>query len=173
MLNISKDEAQLRVDQIKAFERELLHVEDESIISLSQIQQNNLKTYHNTLLKDLTSLYDVDSSKSDKQLSLGMKIASFLAALGLAFSIFFLFYQFWGSLVVNTQIIILVSTPIVLLGATLYLSKLESTSYYAKIASLLSFATFVLNLSMLGQIFNITPSPNAFFVWSIFALLLA
>ena len=30
MLNISKDEAQLRVDQIQAFERELLHVEDES-----------------------------------------------------------------------------------------------------------------------------------------------
>jgi len=173
MLNISKEEAQLRVDQIKAFEKELLHVENKGIISLSVIQKDDLKIYHDILLKDLTSSYDVDSTKSDKQLSLGMKIASFLAALGLAFSIFFLFYQFWGDLLVNTQVIILVSTPIVLLGATLYLSKLESTSYYAKIAGLLSFATFVLNLSMLGQIFNITPSPNAFFVWSIFALLLA
>ena len=34
-------------------------------------------------------------------------------------------------------------------------------------------ACFVLNLSVLGQIFNITPSQNAFLAWAAFALLLA
>lgn len=173
MLNISKDEAQQRVNQIRAFEAELLHVEDESIIALSEEQKDDLKTYHNVLIKKLTTMHDVDSTKSDRQLSLGMKIASFLAALGLAFSIFLMFFQFWGDLAQNSQIIILILTPLALLAITAKLSQIENTSYYAKIAALLSFTTFILNLAMLGQIFNITPSPNAFLVWSTFALLLA
>jgi hypothetical protein len=35
------------------------------------------------------------------------------------------------------------------------------------------FAAFVLNLSMFGQIFTITPSQNAFLVWGALALILA
>lgn len=173
MLNISKENAQQRVDDIKAFENELQHLENESIVALTDEQKENINTYHKVLIRDLTDTFDVDSSKHKKQLSLGMKIASFLAALGLAFSIFLLFFQFWGDFETNTQIVILIATPLILLGITMKLSFVESTSYYAKIAGLLSFATFILNLVMLGQIFNITPSPNALLVWSIFALLLA
>ncbi len=173
MLSSSKENAQERVEQIKSFERELLHVEQESIITLTQEQKNSIDTYHKDILSTLNNNFDIDTTNQAKQLSLGMKIASFLAALGLAFSIFFLFYKFWGSLVVSTQVGILLTTPLILLGVTFYLSRLETTSYYAKITGLLSFATFVLNLSMLGAIFNITPSPNAFFVWSLFALSIA
>ena len=162
--NISKNEAQQRVEQIRAFERELLHVEDENIITITQEQKNSIKKSHDNLLNTLISTFDVDSTSHKKQLSLGMKIASFAASLGLAFSIFLLFFQFWGDLDTNTQVIILIFTPLVLLGITMKLSYIESISYYAKIAALLSFATFILNLSMLGQIFNITPSPNAFLV---------
>ena len=102
-----------------------------------------------------------------------MKIASFLAALGLAFSIFFLFIQFWGNYTQNTQIVILILAPSLLLWFTMYLSKRQNNDYYTKIVALLSFVTFVLNLSMLGQIFNISPSPNALLVWSLFSFLLA
>ncbi len=52
-------------------------------------------------------------------------------------------------------------------------SARERTGYFAKLAALVSLACFVLNLSMLGQIFNITPSENAFLIWALFAFLLA
>ena len=173
MQSISKSDAQLRVDQIRCFEEELQNIQNDNVISLNDTQKQNILHYHKNILNTLTKTYDIDSSKEKKQLSLGMKIASFLAALGLAFSIFLLFYKFWAFLHVETQVGILISTPIVLLIATAFLSKLETTSYYAKITAMLSFSTFVLNLAMLGSIFNITPSPNAFFIWSVFALVLA
>ena len=49
----------------------------------------------------------------------------------------------------------------------------EKTGYFSKLAGLVTLTCFVLNLSMLGQIFNITPSENAFLVWALFAFLLA
>lgn len=165
--------AQKRADQIKSFQAELEILKDENIVSLSQEQDEKITKHHKKLLADYSLNFDIDTSKNEKQLSLGMKIASFLAALGLAFSIFFLFLQFWGSYAQSTQVVILIVTPSLLLGFTMYLSKQQNNDYYTKIAALLSFVTFVLNLSMLGQIFNISPSPNALFVWSLFAFLLA
>ncbi|MCF6331135.1 MAG: DUF2157 domain-containing protein [Sulfurimonas sp.] len=173
MKNISKDQAQHRANQIEAFEKELKYIEDDNIVTISQEQKNSIKTYHKTILKNLTASFDIDSTNKKKQLSLGMKITSFLAALGLAFSIYLMFLNFWGDFNTNTQVVILILTPLALLAITMKLSQIETTSYYAKIAGLLSFTTFVINLSMLGQIFNIAPSPNAFLIWSIFALLLA
>lgn len=173
MKHISKDQAQTRANQIESFERELKYIEDDNIINISEEQKNSIKTYHQAILQNLITSFDIDSTSKQKQLSIGMKIASFLAALGLAFSIYLMFLNFWGDFSTTSQIIILISTPLILLAITIKLSQIESTSYYAKITGLLSFATFVLNLSMLGQIFNIAPSPNAFLIWSIFALLLA
>ncbi|MBW1792558.1 MAG: DUF2157 domain-containing protein, partial [Deltaproteobacteria bacterium] len=117
--------------------------------------------------------FDIDSSKREKQLSLGMKIASFLGALGLAASVFFLFYQFWGRFSTGIQVFILIVAPLIGLAATMYASHREKTGYFSKLLGLVSFACFVLNLSMFGQIFNIAPSANALLVWAIFAFILA
>jgi len=165
--------AQQRTDQIKSFQAELQILKDENIISLLQEQNKAIAKYHQELLANYSLKFDVDTSKNEKQLSLGMKIASFLAALALAFSIFLLFFQFWGDYTQNTQIAILILAPSILLGVTIYLRKQQKGDYYTKISALLAFVTFVLNISMLGQIFNIAPSPNALLVWSLFAFLLA
>lgn len=165
--------AQQRADQIRFFQSELDTIENEGIISLDKQQHEAIKNYHKKLLTEFSLNFDIDTSKKEKQLSLGMKIASFVAAIGLAASIFFLFYHYWGAFSASNQAVVLISTPFILLGITLYLSKREKTGYYSKIAALLSLSAFVLNISMLGQIFNITPSPNAFLVWAIFAVLLA
>ncbi len=165
--------AQQRTDQVKSFQAELEILQDTDVMLLTNEQNEKIEKYHQNLLSNYSLEFDIDTSKNEKQLSLGMKIVSFLAALGLAFSIFFLFLQFWGNFRESTQVFILIFTPTVLLYSTYYLSKQHNKDYYTKISALLTFTTFVLNLSMLGQIFNITPSPNAFFVWSLFAFLLA
>jgi len=169
----SKADAQRRADQIGHFQAELEIIEQENILSLNDIQRSALARYHENLIQTLSTTFDIDSNKREKQLSLGMKIASFLGALGLAASVFFLFYQFWGRFSTNTQAFILITAPLIGLAATMYASHKEKTGYFSKLLGLVSFACFVLNLSMFGQIFNITPSANAFLVWAVFAFLLA
>jgi len=169
----SKVDAQRRADQIGYFQAELEIIEQERVLSLNESQRSSIAGYHESLMEQLSSTFDIDANRREKQLSLGMKIASFLGALGLAASVFFLFYQFWGRFSTNIQVIILVAAPLIGLAATMYASHKEKTGYFSKLIGLVSFACFVLNLSMLGKIFNITPSANAFLVWAIFAFLLA
>jgi len=169
----SKADAQRRADQIGYFQAELEIIEQENILSLNDSQRSAIANYHGNLMAQLSSIFDIDSNKREKQLSLGMKIASFLGALGLAASVFFLFYQFWGRFSTNIQVFILIAAPLIGLAATVYASHREKTGYFSKLLGLVSFACFVLNLSMFGQIFNITPSAKAFLVWAIFAFILA
>lgn len=169
----SKTEAQQRADQIGQFREELLLLEQESVLALNEQQRQAVGQYHEALIAQLTSAFDVDSNLREKRFSLGMKIASFLGALGLAASLFFLFYQFWGFFSTWVQVAILVAAPFIGLAVTVYFAQREKTGYFSKLAGMTAIACFVLNLSMLGQIFNITPSPNAFLVWALFAIVLA
>ncbi len=173
MVLLSKTEAQQRADQIKAFQAELHHLEADSVLSLSEVQDQAIQGYHDQLLTDYSQSYDIDHDSRGKQLSLGMRIASFLGALALAASVFFLFYQFWGKFSTTAQLVILILAPLVSFSATMLIAEREHTGYFTKLAAFVSFACFVLNLSMLGQIFNITPTDKALIVWGALAFLLA
>ena len=169
----NKKRAQHRADQIQSFHDELELLGEEEVLQLSDEQRQAVSAYHAELLTSLTDTYDIDTSTRQKQLSIGMKIASFIGALALAASVFFLFYQFWGYLGTSLQVSILVAAPLVTLLLTAYVSQHEATGYFAKLLAMVSFACFVLNLVMLGQIFNITPSENALLMWAIYGSLLA
>lgn len=140
---------------------------------LEPAQREAVSSYHQNLLQSLSEKYDIDTSARQKQFSTGMKIASFLGALALAASIFFLFYHFWGYINTGTQVVILIIVPLVTLFATAIVRQREKTGYFAKLLAMVCFACFVLNISMLGQIFNITPSDKALAVWATFGFLLA
>lgn len=169
----SKIEAQHRVDQIKNFQIELEILEADKVLSLQENQKNDISEYHDSLLSHLSSTFDIDTNKRDKQLSLGMKIASFLGAIALAASVFFLFYQFWGNFSTAIQVVILLVSPAIGLLATIFATQREKTGYFSKLFGLVTLAGFVLNLMMFGKMFNISPSPNAFLIWGVFAVLLA
>ena len=169
----NKQKAQQRADQIQAFNDEVHQLEADDVLHLDNAQRQAVTGYHEKLLKSLTDKFDIDTSTRQKQLSIGMKLASFIGALALAASVFFLFYQFWGYLTTPVQVSVLISAPLLSLFATYWVSQREATGYFAKLLSMLAFACFVLNLVMLGQIFNITPSANALLIWAIFGFLLA
>ncbi len=169
----SKEKAQSRADQISAFKAELAAAEHDAVLSLSTEQHSAITQYHDDLLSRLSLKFDIDSSHKQKQLSLGMKIASFIGAIGMAASIFFLFYQFWGGLSTTQQVFILFSAPVIGLFITVYAANKEKTGYFAKLFGLVTLSCFVLNLSMFGQIFNISPTPKALLIWAVFAFLLA
>jgi len=170
---LSKSEAQKRADQIKVFRDELAMLDSDGVLSLSDEQQQAVAAYHDDILAQYSHEFDIDRNQHAKSLSLGMRIASFLGALALAASVFFLFYQFWGKLSTATQVVILICSVLITFIATLVVNEKEKTGYFTKLVGLVSFACFVLNISMLGQIFNITPSDKALIVWAAFAFLLA
>lgn len=169
----NKQKAQQRADQIHAFYDEVELLEAEQVLKIDAERFESVVSYHKGLLKSLTDQYDIDIGSHQKQLSTGMKIASFIGALALAASVFFLFYQFWGYFSTPVQVSILIAAPLLSLFVTYWVSQREATGYFAKLLSMVSFTCFVLNLVMLGQIFNITPSENALLVWAAFGFLLA
>lgn len=169
----SKLSAQQRVNQIQTFRAELQLLQDEQVVALSQEQTQAIESYHGGLLSGLKAGFDIDLDTSDKQLSLGLKLASLFGALGLAAGLFFLFYQYWGEFTPLVQSVTLLLSPLLMLAICWVCVQRDSTGYYGKIAGFLSLTCFVLNLSMLGQIYNISPSPDAFLVWSVMSLGLA
>ncbi|MCG6937745.1 MAG: DUF2157 domain-containing protein [Gammaproteobacteria bacterium] len=169
----NKQKAQQRADQVQAFYDEVKQLEADRVLQLEDGQREAIARYHASLLKSLTEKFDIDTSSRQKQLSSGMKIASFIGALALAASVFFLFYQFWGYFSTPVQVSILISAPLLTLFATWRVAQREVTGYFAKLLSMVSFACFVLNLVMLGQIFNITPSDKALLLWAAYGFLLA
>lgn len=169
----SKSEAQERTDGIGHFRKELKILEEEKILILDENQKAAVNRFHDDFIAKMSGLFDVDPGIREKQLSLGMRIASFIGALGLAASVFFLFYQFWGLFPTPVQVFILVAAPVLSVLASAFAMKKEPTGYFAKLISMVGFACFVLNLTMLGQIFNITPSDKAFLAWAAFAFVMA
>jgi uncharacterized membrane protein len=166
-------EAQARVDQIQAFRRELQLLESGGQVQLSAGQRAAIEAHHAALSRELTLAFDVDPDARARQLSLGMRITSFLGALSLAASVFFLFYRFWGELTVGAQVSVLAAASLLTFVFTVWLSTRDFAGYFTKLAAFVSFCCFVLNVSMLGQIFSIASSPNAFLAWAAFALILA
>lgn len=173
MSAVSRTEAQQRVDDIRVFERELERLAREQALLLSDAQRQALAAHHAQLLAGYAQAFDVDRDRQSKQLSLGMRIASFLGALALAASLFFLFYQFWGLFGTTVQVVVLIAAAAGTLIATFVIQRRDDSGYFTKLAAMVAFACFVLNIAMLGQIFNITPSDKALIPWAAMAFLLA
>ena len=171
--HMQKEHAQKRTDQILAFRDELASLEQTGVLIIADDQKKRLTAYHDEVLKNLASQFDVDTSSVQKQLSWGMRIISFLGAAAISAAVFFFFYRFWGLITTPLQVTILIAAPILATLGVELSARRERTLYFATIVGLVAFACFVLNLSVLGTIFNIIPSPNAFLAWSVFALILA
>ncbi len=169
----SRTSAQQRADDIWVFRQELARLETAGVLTLSEAQQQAVAAHHDGLLTGFTRSFDIDRDVRAKQLSWGMRIASFLGALALAASVFFLFYQFWGRFPETAQVAILIGASLGVFVTTVWIQGRDATGYFTKLAAMVAFVCFVLNVSMLGQIFNITPADKALLPWAAFALLLA
>jgi uncharacterized membrane protein len=170
---LTKSDAQERANRIRAFREELAELERERVIELTDAQRDGLELYLAAKLSELAEKYDIDTTESQKQLSWGMRIASALGGLALCAAVFLLFCRFWGAMTTPVQVAILVASPVLAVLLTDFAARRERTLYFAMLAAMVAFACFVLDLNMLGSIFNLTPSPHAFLAWAAFGLALA
>ncbi|HEB97968.1 MAG TPA: DUF2157 domain-containing protein [Thiotrichales bacterium] len=169
----SRSEAQERADRIRAFDEELAALGAAGVLALDEAQRQSIDDYHKALLSGYSDDFDIDRDRRAKQLSLGMRITSFLGALALAASVFFLFYQFWGQFSTTVQVGILIVASLLSFVGTLILAERERTGYFAKLAALVGLVCFALNIALLGQVFNLYPSQNVLLLWAAYALLMA
>ena len=173
MAELTRQQAQARADQVRVFQRELEQLQGEGVLALDDAQQAALKAHHAKLLAELGAGYDIDRDLRSKDLSWGMRIASFLGALAIAASVVYLFAQFWGRFDTPAQVAIVVTASFVAFIATMQLHRRDASGYFTKLAALVAFACLVLDTVLLGAIFNITPTDRALLAWAAYALLLA
>jgi hypothetical protein len=167
-----RGDAQQRADRLGIFLDELVELERQHVLVLTEEQRSSIESFTSRTLEDLTRRYDIDVNSSQKQLSLGMRIVSALGGLALCAAVFLFFYRFWGLIPAAGQAAILVVTPLLGLAAMHFASIRERTLYFTGLIGLVVFASFVLNLVVLGQLFNRVSSPNAFLAWGALALAL-
>jgi uncharacterized membrane protein len=165
--------AQARADRIGAFREELAQLERELGGVLDDAQRQRVALHHDALLADLSHQYDVATTESDRQLALGLRFASFLGALALCIAVVLFVHRFWGALGTATQIGLLALGTLLALGLTEFAARREKTLYFAGLAALVAFAAFVTDVTLLGLIYNLIPSPHAFLLWAAFAGALA
>ena len=168
-----KQDAQREVDRLRNFCSYLAELEHQNVLELSLEQQQRLDGHLDSVLADLSKRFDIDVTESQKQLSLGMRVISALGGLAFCIAVFLFFYKIWGVISTPMQVAILVAVPVFSLAATEFAALRERSLYFASLGAIVACAAFVLNLTVLGKIFNITPSHNAFLVWGVFGLALA
>lgn len=169
----SRAEAQRRADRIAAFRDELRELIEQGLVEFAPADLERIRRHHDERLAALAEGYDVDLGEGAKRLSLGMRLASLFGALALAASAYLLFYRFWGLLSTPVQVAILIAAPLAGLAATAGVARRESTGTLATLTALVALACFVLDLSVLGDVFNLVPSPQALLAWGGLGMILA
>ncbi len=153
--------------------RSSAELEGLGVVALDAGQQERLRLFHEQAIASLAARFDVDASEAEKRLSLGMRVASLLGAMALAAAVYFFFYRFWGGLPTAAQVGLLALAPVLAVAGMEVAARRERTLYVTGILGLVAVAAFVIDLDVLGAVFNLRPSPGAFLAWSAFAGLLA
>jgi hypothetical protein len=171
--DLTREQAQARADRIRACREELAQAEADGAIQLTPGQRASLSAYHDGLISTLEARFDVDQSAAQQQLSLGLKVVSLLGAVALTAAVVLFFQRIWGTLPQAAQIGIVWAAPLGALWAAHATARRERTLYFTSLLATLAFGCFVLNVWVLGTIFNVAESPMALLPWALFALALA
>jgi uncharacterized membrane protein len=169
----SQSEAQQSADRIRLLRQELATPELQNVLGLSVEQQRRFDEWSRARLAQLAQQYDVDTSVSQKRASWGMRIASTLGGIAICAAVVLFFMRYWGNLGTPLQVTIVLVLPLVALGCAEFASKRERTLYFTGLLALVAFAAFVMDLAVLGNIFNINSTERALLAWGAFALVLA
>lgn len=167
------DAAQRRADRIRAFRAELAELRREGVLDPGQEALEDVDRYHERVLRELAERFDVEGTDRGRFLSLGMRAFSTVAALALAASVYYFFYQIWGRITTATQIGILVAVPLLALVATDRIAARERRRYFTTIAALVAFTCFVNGTALVARTFNAPLRAVVLVSWGALALVLA
>jgi uncharacterized membrane protein len=169
----SRTNAQQVADRIRALREELQTPEVREVLALTPEQQSRFDAWSRGKLGELAQQYDVDTTVSQKHISWGLRIASTLGGLALCAAVVLFFARYWGYLDTPVQVATVILIPLAAVGGTEYAARRERTLYFAGLIALVALASFIMNLAILGSIFNIASTEGALLAWGAFAGVLA
>ena len=117
--------------------------------------------------------FDIDVGRSQRQLSWGVKVAAFLAALALGMGVFLLLWRLWHHMNEVGQIMLpLLAAVLFTAGCGLFAAR-EKGGLFALLFGVLASVCFGMDVALLGHMFNIPGSPGFYLLLGLFALALA
>ena len=167
---VTKEAAQRRAAQIRAFRDELAQLRSEGIDPIASGPLAALDAHHDAVLAELAGRYDIDRTRAEERLSLGMRLASAFGAAAITAAIVSFFYRVWGTLGTPVQVTALTAAPLLALAVMAVAIRRERTLYVASICATVASGAFVLQTVMLGNLFNMRSTPHLLAAWSAFAL---
>lgn len=165
--------AQRTADRIRILREELASDLMQSVLALTPDQKQRFDEWSQATLASLAQQFDVDVTASQKRVSWGMRITSTLGGLAICAAIVLFFLRYWGYLDAGVQVAIVIATPLALLAGVEVVSRRERTPYFTGLLALLAVASFILNLAVVGSIFNVTSTEGALLPWGALAIVLA
>jgi hypothetical protein len=172
-LAADRAEAQRRVQRIRAFRAELDALTAADVTRLSEAQREEITRYHDALLQRLAAEHDVDRSDAASQLSRGMQITSFIAAIALTAAVYSLVARFWGRFDLPVQATLLCAFPLMALVGVELSARRERSLYIASIFALVAFGTYWLAVFVLSDLLNLPVTPPALWGGALFGVALA
>src|SRR4051794_26087412 len=124
---LNKDDAQERADQIAAFRAEVEQLAREDVIAMSDRDRATVAAHHDAILARLADQFDVDLTTAEKQMSVGMRLASFFGAATLTAAVISFVYRVWGGIPAFGQVTLLTAAPLLALAAMIVAGRLEKT----------------------------------------------
>jgi uncharacterized membrane protein len=170
---LSPADAQQTADRIRIFREELQNPDIARVLALTPEQSGRFDAWAATELAALAGHFDIDTTASQKRMSWGMRIASTLGALAISAAVVLFFLRYWGYLETWVQTGIVFMAPLAALAGTEYVSRRERARYFTGLMALVSVTCFILNLQVLGEVFNIAATEKALLAWGLFGMLLA
>ncbi|HUE88867.1 MAG TPA: hypothetical protein VMO26_22545 [Vicinamibacterales bacterium] len=166
-------DAQRRANRIRAFRAELDALMSAGAVSLTAEQRESIARHHELLLQRLAAEHDVDRTVAAGQLSLGMQVASFFAAMALTAAVYSLVARFWGRLDLPLQATLLCAFPLAALAGVELAAQRERTLYISSIFALTAYGTYWLAIFVLGELLNVPIPAAALWGGTLFGLALA
>ncbi len=173
MANSTAAAAQRKADRIRALREEISGAELRDVLQLTHEQLARFDEWSRNGLQELERQFDVDTTSSQRRVSWGMRIAATLGGFALCAALVLFFLRYWGYLETWQQVAILIATPMLLLATTEFAARRERARYFTGLFGLVALTAFIMNLAVLGSIFNLVPTEGALLPWGVFALLLA
>ena len=170
---LSREDAQRRADRVAAFREELLALEREGALLLTDEQRERLARHHDGLLARLAQVWEVDRTERQRRLSAGMMVATLLGTVTLAAALYTFLYRFWGGMPAALQAVVVVAAPLLLVAAAEVAGRRERTLYVTLLLGLLAGTSFVAGTTVLAGLVGVALPPEALLAWAAFAGVLA
>ncbi len=169
----TRKEAQQAAARIEAFAQELARLEAEGALQLDEAQRAAIAANQQATLADWRQRFDIDVGRSQRQLSWGVKVAAFCAALALGMGVFLLLWRLWRHMNEAGQVMLpLLAAGMFTVTCGLFAAR-EKGGHFARLFGVLACVCCALDVALLGHMFNIPASPGFFLLLGLFALALA